>query len=200
MRLRRALFRARRARVGRAILIAVTAVTIGFAIGRATAPDPGREVRVQLEQGVLPLVFDADGIWTSATGEQPSVSQALVALRDGDPSDVLAHGEAWQAGYDNVLARLAAVDVAPQGRPVQRQFVNGVTLSRDAVTVLIRAAEVEDPDRRAGLLTEVARLRLRGEQIVQSGRAGILELHGGDGDVVPLPALPDFPETEQEAS
>ncbi|MFA9428719.1 hypothetical protein [Egicoccus sp. AB-alg2] len=195
MRLRRAIYRARRARLGRALAITALALIAGFLLGRETAPDSGEDIRIQLEQQALPLVFDADGIWTSGAGDRPSVSEALVALqRDEDPSLVAASSDSWLAAYDNVLARVAAIDVAPEGRPVQRQFVNGITLSRDAVVVLTRAAEIDDPDRRAGLLTEVARLRVRGEQIVQSARAGIMDLDGGRGDVSPLPELPDFPE------
>jgi len=197
MRLRRALYRARRARLGRTLLLVALAVVVGFLVGRGTAPERGFEVRVTLEQEALPLVFDADGIWTSATGDRPSVSEALVALqRDDDPTVVEASVADWLAAYDNVLARVAAVEVSPEGRPVQRQFINAITLSRDAVVVLARAAEMEDAERRAGLLTEVARLRVRGEQMVQSGRAGIMDLDGGSGDVSPLPELPEFPQVD----
>jgi hypothetical protein len=188
----------RRAYLLRMLATAILALAIGVVIGRVTAPASTSEVHRTVETSLLPLVLDADGIWTSSAADRPPVSEALVGLqRDGDPTLVLDFEDAWLTAYDAVLVRLAGVELPPEARPVQRQFISAVTLSRDAVEVLARAAEIEDPDRRRGLLTEVGRLRLRGEQLTQAGRASTLDLGGRSGDVSPLPEVIPFPDVEE---
>ncbi|HSK22098.1 MAG TPA: hypothetical protein VK906_02930 [Egicoccus sp.] len=199
LRLRRIVYRARRTGMGWALLLVVLALIAGFLLGRQTGEAPTVAVARQLEQDVLPLVLDADGIWSSAARDEPSVSEAMVALQqDADGGIVTDHGAFWLETYDTLLDRMAAVEVDPLGRPVQRQFVNGVTLMRDAVELLQRAASIEDADRRAALLVEVGRLRMRGEQIVQSARAGIADLDGDGGSVSRLPELPGFDDPGSE--
>lgn len=193
MRLRRVVYRARRAGIGWALLLVVLALVAGFLLGRQASEAPTAAVAGQLEQQLLPLVLDADGIWTSAGRDEPSVSEAMVVLqREGDATIVTDYGDYWHDAYDTLLDRIAAVEIDPIGRPIQRQFVNGVTLSGDAVELLQRAAAIEDPERRAALLVEVGRLRMRGEQIVQSARAGLADLDGDGGSVSRLPDLPGF--------
>lgn len=194
VRLKRILYRARRAGLVRTLVLVALALVAGFLAGRGTTPDPLAAVRAQLENEVLPLVFDADGIWTSPITGGLAVSEGMVGLqRDGDAAPIVEAESRWLNAYDELLGRIAAIEVAPEGRPVQRQFITGVTLSRDAVVVLSRAARIEDEARRAGLLTEAARLRIRSEQSVQSARAGIDDLGRGTGQVEPLPDLPPFP-------
>jgi hypothetical protein len=103
-----------------------------------------------------------------------------------------AHLEGWLSAYDAALVRLAAADVPPSGRPVQRQFITAVTLSRDAVEVLGHAATVDDELLRRDLTTEVGRLRTRAEQLTTRARASISDLEGTRTDVAPLPALRSF--------
>ncbi|MBS3941763.1 MAG: hypothetical protein KG028_12470 [Actinobacteria bacterium] len=195
LRLRRIAYRARRAGMGWAVVLTLLALIAGFLFGRQSGEEPAVAAARQLEAEILPLALDADGIWTSAAGDVPSVSGAMVALQqEGDTSNVAEYGAYWLDAYDTLLDRMAAVEVDRVGRPIQRQFVNGVTLSRDAVEVLRRAADIENGERRAALLVEVGRLRMRGEQIVQSGRAGIGDLDGEGGGVSRLPELPAFPE------
>jgi hypothetical protein len=193
-RLRRWRYRARRARLGSTLTLVVATLVIGIAIGRWTAPPQATAAQRLLEDRVVPLALDADGIWTSASDGARPVSHALVALqRDEDPSMVLEDADAWLAAYDEVLGRVAGLHLPPEARPVQRQFIAAITLSRDAVEVLHRAAQVEDPGRRQGLLTEVGRLRTRGEQLTQTARASVLDVSGHGGRVTRLPELPEFP-------
>jgi hypothetical protein len=188
-------YRARRARLGSTVTLVVATLVLGIALGRWTAPphDPG--ARRALEEHVVPLVLDADGVWTSSSDARVPVSEALVALRDGDPSLVDASAEAWLAAYDTTLTRLAGLELPAEARPVQRQFVAAVTLSRDAVEVLTVAAMV-DGAARERLLTEVGRLRSRGEQLTQGARASIADVAGEPGDVTRLPELAPFPPPE----
>jgi hypothetical protein len=193
-RLRRWRYRARRARLGPTLTLVVATLVLGIAIGRWTAPPADPQAQRLLEERVVPLALDADGIWTSASDGARPVSHAMVALqRDEDPSMVLEDAATWLAAYDQVLGRVAGLDLPPEARPVQRQFIAAITLSRDAVEVLHRAAQVEDPGRRQGLLTEVGRLRTRGEQLTQTARASILDVSGRGGRVTRLPDLPEFP-------
>lgn len=184
-------YRLRRAGIGRWIVVAVVAATIGFAAGRGTAPTGDPDARPAIEAAVIPLVLDADGIWTSGSADRPPVSEALVLLRrDGEASLVEEHLDEWLNAYDAILVRLAGVDLPPTARPVQRQFMAAVTLSRDAVQLLGHAATVEDPIHRDELIVEVGRLRQRAEQLTQAARASALDLDGQRTDVSPLPSLP----------
>ncbi len=191
-RARLALF-ARRWHLGVLLTVAVLALLFGGLIGRATAPGTNADARVAVERDVLPIALDADGIWTSSTDDRAAVSEALVRLRrDGDPALVEAYLEDWLTAYDAATVRLAAADVPPAARPVQRQLIAAVSLSRDAVEVLGHAAEVEDELHRRDLTTEIGRLRDRSEQMTASARASTSDLDGSRTDVAPLPPLRSF--------
>lgn len=163
------------------------ALLVGILVGRVTAtPDgpPGVDV---VASSVAPLVVDADAIWTTADPERLGVAAGLLQLRRADdPTAVQAHGARWIEEYDTVLRRLVGVEVPPEARPVQRQFVNAVTLSRDAVEVLLSAAVAPDPAARRELSSEVVRLRTRAEHLHQSARASLADLIGS-GSAVSIP-------------
>lgn len=189
----RARLSARRLRLGPLVAIALVSLLVGGAIGRATAPGAGPDARQAVETSVLPIALDADGIWTSSTEDRAAVSDALIALRrEADPALVETHLDAWLGAYDTALARLAAADVPASARPVQRQFITAVTLSRDAAEVLGHAAAVDDELHRRDLTTEVGRLRSRSEQLTASARASTSDLDGARTDVAPLPPLRGF--------
>jgi hypothetical protein len=183
----------RRQRVGLLVLAAllVVAALAGWAVGRAMTPQGPTDTRALVEGNLLPLAVDADGIWTSSSDDREPVSEALVRLRrDDDAAMVEQHHERWIAAYDGVLTRLAGLDLPVDGRPIQRQVIAAVTLSRDAVEVLGYAATVDDRAARYDLTTEVGRLRQRSEQLIQSARASTSDL-GSDTrvDVSPLPEI-----------
>jgi hypothetical protein len=182
-----------RLRLGPLLVACVVALLVGVVVGRLTAPGADAGAAQVIESAILPLVLDADGIWNSASGDREPVAEALTALRrDDDPRPVQTWGEAWLVSYDGVLLQLAGLDMPASARPVQRQYITAVTLSRDAVEVLSHAAEVDDVDARRDLLTEVGRLRQRSEQLTASARASVLDLDGQRADVSPLPGLTSF--------
>lgn len=186
---------ARRERWAASAVVGVLMLVIGIPIGRATAPDPMTEARVAIETSVLPIALDADGIWTSSSDSRAAVSEALADLRQqGDPSLVALSVDGWLEAYDAALVRLAGVDLPATARPVQRQLISAVTLSRDAVEVLAHAARTDDPGLRHDLTTEVGRLRSRSEQLHQSARASMSDLDGSRTDLAPLPDLRGFRE------
>lgn len=181
--------------LGRLLWVAVLAalvLALGVWIGRGLTPMTNGDARVAVEASVLPLVIEADALWTSSSDDRPPIAEALLALRQGDANPVTDHVEGWQAAYDSLLLRMAGLDLPSEARPVQREFITGVTLARDATVVLAHAASVTDPDHRADLVTEASRLRQRSEQVVQNARASTLDLGGARGDVAPLPTLPSF--------
>jgi len=189
----RARLAARRLHLGTMVMVMSLSLVVGGAIGRVTGPGPEADAYRAVEASVLPVALDADGIWTSSTEGRVAVSEALIALRrEGNPELVDAHLEGWLGAYDAALVRLAAADVPPSARPVQRQFITAVTLARDAVEVLGHAATVDDEVLRRDLTTEVGRLRTRSEQLTAGARASISDLEGTRTDVAPLPALRSF--------
>ncbi len=166
---------------------------VGGTLGRITAPGVEVDAHRAVEADVLPVALAADGIWTSSTEGRVAVSEALIALRrDADPELVEAHLDGWLGAYDTALVRLAAADVPPSARPVQREFIHAITLSRDAVEVLGHAATVDDELLRRDLTTEVGRLRTRSEQLTARARASLSDLAGTRTDVAPLPPLRSF--------
>jgi len=184
---------ARRQRWGTLLVITLVALLLGLWVGRTGAPGPGAEARVAVEATVLPIALESDGIWTAGSDGRPAISDGFVTLRSEDDARVVDENlDAWIEAYDQVLVRIAGVDLPPTARPVQRQFITAVSLSRDAVEVLGHAATVEDDLARRDLTTEVGRLRSRSEQLMQSARASIGDLDGRRTDVSPLPPIRGF--------
>lgn len=184
---------ARRQRWGILALVALLALIVGVFVGRATATGPEADARRAVETALLPLALDADGIWTSTSDGRLPVSEAVIALRsDGDAQPTRDNHAGWLDAYDAALVRMAGLDLPATARPVQRQFMAALTLSRDAVEVLGHAARVEDPDLRRDLTTEVGRLRQRSEQLTQAARASTADLDGRRADVSPLPRVTGF--------
>ncbi|MEX2324868.1 MAG: hypothetical protein WD576_03890 [Nitriliruptoraceae bacterium] len=180
-------------RPGWMLLALLAGMAIGAIVGRATTPAHEPAAARDLEQHLVPLVIDADSIWSSGSDDRVAVAEALVALRNNNnPALVLQSYEQWLSSYDSILLRLAGIDLPTSARPVQRQFIVAVTMSRDAVEVLGHAARVTDPIARRDLTTEVGRLRQRSEQLTQAGRASITDLGGQRSDVAPLGSVTDF--------
>lgn len=182
------------------ILVAATVVVVlvgylGVVIGRATASPGVADIDV-VERDIVPLAVDADALWTAGSGQAPAIADQLAALRRGEhPADVVQDVDRWRASYDTILRQLVGIDVAPAVRPVQRQFVAAVTLSRDALDLIVAAAETDDPDLRRDLTSEALRLRTRAEQLTQSARASLADLTGRASQGVSLPTdLPPLSE------
>jgi hypothetical protein len=179
------------------VAAAAIALVIGVLVGRATAPAIDDAALAGIEREVLPLVIDADAIWTAGTDAAPAVGLQLQSLRlAGDPAAIDPHVAAWLEAYDTVLRRIVGVEVEPSVRPVQRQLVAAVTLSRDAVELAAEAAAVDDPGTRRDLTSEAVRLRIRAEQLTQSAQAALTDLRGATTSGVsvppPVPAFSDL--------
>jgi hypothetical protein len=193
---------------GVTVFALVFGVVLGLVVADLRSDDTYDRARRAVDTSLLPLAVDADSIWTSSDA-RPSVSEALVALRTGDdPRLVEIHLDEWLDAYDTAIIKIAGLDLPPNARPVQRQVIAGLTLSRDAVEVLGHAAVVaRASDQAAGggasgqqvrvdeLLVEVGRLRQRSEQLLQAARAASGDLVGDQRvrpDVGPLPPATSF--------
>lgn len=183
----------RRVGLWRLVLAATIALFVGVGLGRVSSPAGHDEARRVLEVTVVPLALDADTLWTASADDRASVAQGLMALRrDGDPSVIQANADEWLRAYDSVLVRITGVQLPAEARPVQRQFIASVTLSRDAVEVLAHAATLDDAKARQVLTSEVVRLRQRAEHLGAVARSALRDLEGPGGDVTRLPVLPGF--------
>lgn len=197
----RTVLRARRMHLARSLLVAVAALVIGIGVGRWSVPDADPDIRATVERSVQPLALDADAIWTSAgAGDRPSVAEGIPLVQGGERLDhVREWSDDWLSAYDNALVRLSGLDLRAEARPVQRQFISAITLSRDAVEILRHATQVEHDATREALVSDALRLRQRGEHLTQAARASVRDLAGGEGEVSQHPPLPDFGEvTEQQ--
>jgi hypothetical protein len=186
---------ARRQRWWLLTTIACLALVFGLVVGRASAPGPEAEARLAIELQLVPIALETDAVWTTAGEGRGPVNEALIALRrEGDPDPTLDDLDAWLEAYDTGLLRLAGLDLPPTARPVQRQFISAIALSRDAVVVLGHAATVDDELARLDFTTEVGRLRQRSEQLFQAARAASIDLDGQRADVSPLGPVRSFEE------
>jgi hypothetical protein len=176
------------------VVAAVLSLLLGAYVGRATAPAVDDTALAAIEREVIPLVVDADAIWTAGSDGSPGVGRQLQAMRlEDDPAAVAPHVSDWLEAYDIVLRRIVGVEVGATVRPVQRQLVAAVTLSRDAVELIGEAADAGDPATRRDLTSEAIRLRIRAEQLTQNAQASLTDLRGAttSGVAVP-PSLPAF--------
>lgn len=159
-------------------MAAVGGLALGLAVGRSAVPDPGPAARVAVEASALPLALDADAIWTSGALGAPSVAEGIAALSAGDPSVVAGGAAAWLEAHDSVLVRIAGIELPGEARPIQRQLLVAIALSRDAIEVLERAAGLPAGAHRDDLVVEVLRLRQRSEGLLLAARASVDELDG----------------------
>lgn len=177
------------------VLVAAVAMLLGVGLGRVFPAPVGADAAVLLERDVVPLAVDADGLWTAGVGELPPVSEHLSQLRrEGVNPDIAEFAQPWGEALDGIVRRMVGVEVPAIGRPAQRQFVQAVTLSRDALDVMVEAAATDDPQQRRDLSSEALRLRTRAEQATQMARASLSDLRGGGSGVAEPATLPSLSE------
>lgn len=187
----------RRPVVPMVVVIALVLLTaaLGVALGRTTAPGGTAPAADLVERDVAPLSVDADGVWVAGVGDLPAIGEELAELRrTGDPGGITTHAEGWSEAYDVLVRRMVGVEVPSGARPVQRQFVQSVTLTRDALDVLVEAAEADDPALQRELSSEALRLRTRSEHLTQTARASLADLRGGTTGVAEPSGIPSLAE------
>lgn len=173
--------------------VAVALVT-GLVIGSARQSDEAAAAATDLEALLIPLLGELDAMWSAGRDGRSAISDALDDLRRAEGGPGEGDVAAWLESHDNLVLRLAGLDLRPEARGVQRHAITAVTLSRDAVEVLDRAAAYNAGVTRTQLLGEATRLRIRSEQQVLAVRASVDDLGGRRRRVSPLPMLPSFAE------
>jgi hypothetical protein len=181
-----------RRRPWRVAALVLLAVGLGTFLGGFRQGDDGVAAAAELERLLVPLLGELDATWSTGRDGRPPIAGALDVLRRGveRPSD--GDIEAWLQTHDNLVLRLAGLDLRPEGRAVQRQAIASVTLSRDAVEVLARASAYNEGVTRSQLVIEATRLRIRSEQQMLAVRASVDDLAGLRRRVTPLAPLPGF--------
>jgi hypothetical protein len=163
---------------------------LGASTGLLRTDDAAERAAATIEVRLLPLLGELDALWVSGRDGRLPIAEALTVLRDDgappSPEDIAA----WLATHDNLLLRAAGVDLSAEGRAVQRHVLTAITVSRDAVEVLGRAASFVPGPARTELLVQVVRMRLRSEQMTLTIIASVDDLRGERRRVVPPPALP----------
>lgn len=173
----------------------VVALGVGALVGRSVAPSPAADAAAVVDRDIVPLSVDADGLWTAGSGELPPIGEQLATLRrEDDAAAVAEHLQGWREAHDVLVRRMVGVDVPAVARPVQRQFVAAVALSRDALDLLEAAVDAPDAPARRELSSEALRLRTRSEQLTQAARAGLADLQGGGSGVAEPATLPSLTE------
>jgi phage terminase large subunit-like protein len=146
------------------------------------------------EPQVAPLLREVDTLWIAGRDGRAPIGPAMVDLRQGGPVPDPEALAGWLEAHDTLLIRLVGVDLPLAARGAQRQGVVAVTLSRDAVEVLARAAEQPSGPLRDELAAESIRLRVRAEQVILAVEASVDDLRGERRRLSVLPPLPGFAE------
>jgi hypothetical protein len=178
-------------RVAGLVLVALVA---GLLVGSTRTADESIAAAAELELLLIPLLGDLDASWSSGRDGRPGIADALDGLRTGEGGPTEADVAAWLVSHDNLVLRLAGLDLRPEARGIQRHAIVAVTLSRDAIEVIGRAAAYNAGVTRSQLVVEATRLRIRSEQQVLAVRASVDDLAGMRRRVSPLPVLPGFAE------
>jgi len=183
-----------RRRPWRVAVLLLIALATGLVLGGLRESDEAAVAAAELERLLLPLLGELDATWSAGRDGRAPIADVLDALRRGEDRPTDADIDAWLQTHDNLVLRIAGLDLRPEGRAVQRQAIAAVTLSRDAVEVLARAAAYNPSVTRSQLVIEATRLRLRSEQQVLAVRASVDDLAGLRRRVSPLAPVPGFVE------
>lgn len=183
-----------RRRPWRVALLLIAALSAGLVLGGLGEGEDTEVAAAELERLLLPLLGELDATWSAGRDGRAPIADVLDGLRRDALRPTEADIDAWLQTHDNLVLRIAGLDLRPEGRAVQRQAIAAVTLSRDAVEVLARAAAYNPGVTRSQLVIEVTRLRLRSEQQVLAVRASVDDLAGLRRRVSPLTPVPGFAE------
>lgn len=182
--------RGRRSRLPARVVagLLATAVVLGLGIAERRATAAARSDAAVAEALLVPLLDELDATWSGARPDGPG--PALIALvADGERPEA-ARAAAWEDAHAALVLRIVGLDLPQSALGAQRQAILAVTLSRDAVAVMTRAAAARDPAAREALAGEAVRMRGRGEWAAASALASIEELRTGRRRIAPPPAPP----------
>jgi hypothetical protein len=174
-------------------VLLLTAVAVGVWTSDRRADAAVQTAAAVAEIELLPLLDELDAVWSAERGDGPT--PALLQLRAEGRRPSGEDVATWEAAHAALLLRVVGLDLPVGALGAQRQAVLAVTLSRDAVAVMSRAATARDAAVRDALADEAVRLRGRSEQIAASSLAALEELRSGRRRITaPAPVLVPRPE------